>query len=141
MYRAIPNSLKPIARAQSLTKTLVTYLVSLSTITAGTVIYCLALTIVINDDFHHGTLKDLHAISFHFRVRLNQMEASGNGDNAAVRKHRQNVADIDAITTAIEKNPQLPGRIFKQEIKAAVLVKVASAVLAACASALLRKNL
>lgn len=130
-----------LVRSDALNNTLTLYIVSYVTVVATTVIVCLLKAVRTNDELHFGILGDLEVISFCCRAELTAVEARGEGGTEGGRKLRQNANDIDSIIRLMREKPELPGRILGVVVTRAVLAKVAAALGASMASAVLRSRI
>lgn len=98
-----------------------------------------------NENFHHRTLMDLRKIVFHKTQELNELlyraENEEEGLKLKIARKRKCVSNLNAVIIMIKECPKLPGVIMGFEIKKELIAKVVLAVVASCASALLRLGL
>ncbi|GMI45275.1 hypothetical protein TrCOL_g2691 [Triparma columacea] len=111
---------------------------SIVALLTATLLKTLLDSVKINNEFHHFVVKDLNVIICYQEVELNRMIV--NGDDGVMRR-RQIVNDLKANLKLMERNPLLPGTILGIEIKREIIFKGLIAIVASCASAILRLGL
>lgn len=97
-------------------------------------------------NFHHHTLRDLRTILFNQERQLNQLVFASemsptppaSSAAAALARKRRLVSNLSSVIRHMEGNPKLPGRIAGIEIKRELPIKGGLAIVASCASAILR---
>ena len=125
---------------------LLVYLFSFEFLLVSTLLEHLRTAVEINNNFHHRTLLDLRKIVFFKTRQLNDLifmaeSEEGNKNNVDIATKRRTVSNLSAMVTMMEKDPMLPGTILGVEIKRELIAKGVIAIIASCASAILRLGL